>query len=764
MNKKIFGVTVGTPLPKPNLMQTDPTKGDFVKGKDAIPTKVSQLENDSGYLEENKLTSAISTALAQAKESGEFKGEDGKPGEDGYTPIKGVDYFTEADKAEIVVAVKNESKQKYGKLIVFGDSLGEGSSNNDYSFVDILGESGEFSSVVKACRNSATIGPYSADYAVGYDLISQIERYASDVADADIILCEYQFNDIYAIISGAVTMGYKGDAETDTTVCGYMKKALNRIRELNPTAHITWVMSGKYDFDRALFGNDMVDLLLLFEATALTLARTYSVGIISIMEEAFGEGLVSSDGLHPNTAGHERIARIILNNLYGNSDIILPERTLRLTGDLSRPETMSIDGSIINIMQMLVAGIRVRMVYDGGDGAIMFDATLAGPDGLVLNATAGNLGSYTILWSMDGSIEFLYDSNTGGGGGSGGTVSWSDLTDKPFYTGDPVETEVFNLSTAWFDGDYPVWEQVEQIDDTTYLWFSFPYAPRKVFEVGKEYTVVIDGVEHKTTAVDSAPIFGEPGPQVGLGDVEALLSDTIPASFQYAICESDDYGNTYFNILYRGETPPTEFKVLGIEPEIGKIDPKYLPDCGVGYVTKGEYGVLAERTVEITGVGDDVYGDEHQLLSRNLVLALGETYRVTINGVVYERVAYPDPDDSSVVWVGGDSDPFKVKTQRGWCYFYPEENGTYTVKLEGTPAPVYHRIDPRFLPDDIVFNNDLYKDRELMQTMIVYEVREETQAMIDNAMVEFENDLYRFQEEVQAMIDNALGVIENGTY
>lgn len=424
MNKKIYGVTVTTPPPKPNLMQTDPTKGDFVRGKEAIPTKVSQLENDSGYLKENVLTSAISNALAQAKESGDFKGEDG------YTPEKGVDYFTDEDKAEIVDAVKNETKQKYGKLIVFGDSLGEGSSNNDYSFVDILGESGEFSSVVKACRNSATIGPYSADYAVGYDLISQIERYNSDVADADIIMCEYQFNDIYAIIAGAVTMGYKTDAATDTTVCGYMKKALNRIRELNPTAHITWVLSGKYDFNRALFGNDMVDLLLLFEATALTLARNYSVGIISIMEESFGEGLVSSDGLHPNTAGHERIAQIILNNLYGNSDIILPERTLMLTGDLSRPETMSIDGSIINIMQMLVSGIRVRMVYDGGDGAIMFDATLAGPDGLVLNATAGNLGSYTILWSMDGSIEFLYDSNNGGGS-SGGTISWNDLTDKP---------------------------------------------------------------------------------------------------------------------------------------------------------------------------------------------------------------------------------------------------------------------------------------------------------------------------------------------
>ena len=29
---KIYGITVGTTLPKPNLDQTDPKKGDFIKG------------------------------------------------------------------------------------------------------------------------------------------------------------------------------------------------------------------------------------------------------------------------------------------------------------------------------------------------------------------------------------------------------------------------------------------------------------------------------------------------------------------------------------------------------------------------------------------------------------------------------------------------------------------------------------------------------------------------------------------------------------
>ena len=44
-------------------------------------------------LNKTDLPTAIDTALTQAKASGEFDGEDGADGKDGYTPIKGVDYF-----------------------------------------------------------------------------------------------------------------------------------------------------------------------------------------------------------------------------------------------------------------------------------------------------------------------------------------------------------------------------------------------------------------------------------------------------------------------------------------------------------------------------------------------------------------------------------------------------------------------------------------------------------------------------------------------
>lgn len=41
MKRKIIGATVGSPLPKPNLMQTDPAKGDYVKGKEEFLEQIA---------------------------------------------------------------------------------------------------------------------------------------------------------------------------------------------------------------------------------------------------------------------------------------------------------------------------------------------------------------------------------------------------------------------------------------------------------------------------------------------------------------------------------------------------------------------------------------------------------------------------------------------------------------------------------------------------------------------------------------------------
>ena len=138
--------------------ETDPTVPAWAKQ----PTKPSYTAEEVGALSTSALSDAIDTALAEAKASGEFDGEDGAPGApgakgdkgdpgetgpqgpkgdtgatgatgpqgpqgetgpagatgatgatgpagaDGHTPVKGVDYWTSADKAELVADVLAE--------------------------------------------------------------------------------------------------------------------------------------------------------------------------------------------------------------------------------------------------------------------------------------------------------------------------------------------------------------------------------------------------------------------------------------------------------------------------------------------------------------------------------------------------------------------------------------------------------------------------------------------------------------------------------
>lgn len=81
-----------------------------------VPTKLSQLSGDSthrvvtdaekdawnGKLDADKLPAAVEDALEQAKAGGEF---DGAPGDPGYTPVRGTDYWTPADQEAIVQQV-----------------------------------------------------------------------------------------------------------------------------------------------------------------------------------------------------------------------------------------------------------------------------------------------------------------------------------------------------------------------------------------------------------------------------------------------------------------------------------------------------------------------------------------------------------------------------------------------------------------------------------------------------------------------------------
>lgn len=73
-----------------------------ILGWDGTEQLVATVKNLlSEKVSTDEISSVIDEALSQAKASGEFDGADGQNGVDGKTPVRGTDYWTDADKAEI---------------------------------------------------------------------------------------------------------------------------------------------------------------------------------------------------------------------------------------------------------------------------------------------------------------------------------------------------------------------------------------------------------------------------------------------------------------------------------------------------------------------------------------------------------------------------------------------------------------------------------------------------------------------------------------
>lgn len=71
MSGKIVGATVGSTLPKPNLMQTDPTKGDYVKGKEEFIKQFTSSSAESVCHVSYNLVNAVSNNYVSTVNKGD---------------------------------------------------------------------------------------------------------------------------------------------------------------------------------------------------------------------------------------------------------------------------------------------------------------------------------------------------------------------------------------------------------------------------------------------------------------------------------------------------------------------------------------------------------------------------------------------------------------------------------------------------------------------------------------------------------------------
>ena len=175
-----------------------------------------------------------------------------------------------------------------------------------------------------------------------------------------------------------------------------------------------------------------------------------------------------------------------------------------------------------------------------------------------------------------------------GGGASQAQSDWNQndstaadyVKNRPFYTGDPVETEIFDVVALMNAGGYQ-WDI--DFEDAN---CGFDYGQNLFFDtplvVGDKYKIQYNGANYECIAIDDT--------ELGLSDGNVILTDNIDGlgtrEFEFVvICTpytmfdpSDTSGK--WIIVSAGacntETPPTDLKVISQKTKIVKINPKYI--------------------------------------------------------------------------------------------------------------------------------------------------------------------------------------------
>ncbi|MBE5800056.1 MAG: SGNH/GDSL hydrolase family protein [Clostridiales bacterium] len=349
-------------------------------------------------------------------------GTTGPQGPAGYTPVRGTDYWTAADQQGIKNYIDENTGTKYGKAVFFGDSITQGIGNNDISFVDYLAESGDFESVKKRGVVGASIVPYQGDSVTDYAFINQVNRYAADVQEADIVFVEYGANDIARVAKGeSFNPGFATDSASQNTICGYARRGLERIKELAPHAWIVWLQWMPWRSDApGIVGTDEAivrkvnDAWLLYEATLYRLVRNCGCTIIdmSLGIEYGDETFVAEDMIHGNEAGYRRAAETVLASMYGNNG----EKNLYRVYTVSASSqgnipSAQIDGDFTNALALLKAGgveVSVNLII-GGVYYTHFKPVAFNENFIVFGSIVGGENTQSLLtmvWQSDGTLQY----------------------------------------------------------------------------------------------------------------------------------------------------------------------------------------------------------------------------------------------------------------------------------------------------------------------------------------------------------------------
>lgn len=184
------------------------------------------------------------------------------------------------------------------KVCFFGDSIGYGYNNEAHSFVDVLSERNFFASIHKNCVSGSTTATLTA----------RLQESASEVAEADIIYCEYEANDI---------VGLKAETLTTSALVSTVRNCISAIRNANPTCTIIWMPLTIQHLSKVA-GTDLSYYQSWVNAMYPVFAEL-GINMLPIFD-TLNANHASNDGRHPNDAGHEAIADLIMQMPLGTSN------------------------------------------------------------------------------------------------------------------------------------------------------------------------------------------------------------------------------------------------------------------------------------------------------------------------------------------------------------------------------------------------------------------------------------------------------------
>ena len=160
------------------------------------------------------------------------------------------------------------------------------------------------------------------------------------------------------------------------------------------------------------------------------------------------------------------------------------------------------------------------------------------------------------------------------------------VKNRPFYTGEPMETELFDVC-ALADAANISWVQVAEglyqcssdFDNNNFIFIETPP------EVGSDCIVKCNGVSNNFIVQDGTTVEELEDPNfVIIGGTDGItsgnLTQVLILLYPYNLFDASDTSGKYvlWGAMVPSDTAPTELKVLAIQQEIKKIDPKFETD------------------------------------------------------------------------------------------------------------------------------------------------------------------------------------------